>query len=482
MLWRLDEGEAQPPPPSAGAALEGVATPVGGATAGGAATTSAPATAGGGGGGGDGGHVGDAVPTTAGSTTQASSVVPAATVTPSLVVVPAAVAPATPAASGGGGDGRPLERWTRLHTMRRHLEDVQDVAWSEVGDRLASASVDNSVVVWDAVAGTAVASLTGHVSFVLGVAWHPTGGMLASLSSDRSLRVYGRGGTEGKREAYTLLAATAKAALPPPPPPPPVPVGSTVASVAAVAATAAAATAARVPVATCPWPGLTGEPTPAARECVLGDTAVPVVATPGLSLGGGGTPGCGGTTASAAECPPTGGAAATAGREPKERRLFAGDGVRTFFRRLAWSPDGDWLVCPAGMGLPPGSVPASDVGTPVTAAAGVAGAAGAAAAGVEAGAASAAAAPRSIPLVAYRPGGGGCGKGQRWRACGGSWGRPRCPHLCGRRPLPPSCARHGARLPGGGGSLLPNALSALPQKTPSQDGCRGGQGHASRVC
>jgi len=35
--------------------------------------------------------------------------------------------------------------------------------------------------------------------------------------------------------------------------------------------------------------------------------------------------------------------------EPKPIRLFHDDGLRTFFRRISWSPDGRLLFAPCGM-------------------------------------------------------------------------------------------------------------------------------------
>eukprot|EP00171_Calliarthron_tuberculosum_P017606 IDg17606t1 len=47
-------------------------------------------------------------------------------------------------AFGGGGE----ERWGHAHTLRGHTHDVLDMAWAPCGTVLASASVDNAVLVW----------------------------------------------------------------------------------------------------------------------------------------------------------------------------------------------------------------------------------------------------------------------------------------------------------------------------------------------
>ena len=61
---------------------------------------------------------------------------------------------------------------------------INAVAWSPDGTRLASASSDNTVHVWDAHTGSLLHSYTGHSSSVLAVAWSPDGRRLASASSN----------------------------------------------------------------------------------------------------------------------------------------------------------------------------------------------------------------------------------------------------------------------------------------------------------
>ena len=71
-----------------------------------------------------------------------------------------------------------------------HNNNITDLAWSPDGTLLASASLDNTVVVWDAASGHRVRTLAQHENYVKGVAWDPVGSFLAAQSDDRSVRVW----------------------------------------------------------------------------------------------------------------------------------------------------------------------------------------------------------------------------------------------------------------------------------------------------
>jgi WD40 repeat protein len=68
---------------------------------------------------------------------------------------------------------------------------VWSVAFSPDGHRLASASWDNTIRVWNADTGQPLgAPLTGHTDVVWSVAFSPDGHRLASASGDQTVRLW----------------------------------------------------------------------------------------------------------------------------------------------------------------------------------------------------------------------------------------------------------------------------------------------------
>ncbi|XP_060810940.1 protein HIRA homolog [Amyelois transitella] len=93
-------------------------------------------------------------------------------------------------AAGGAGKHK-AETWRCLSTLRGHAGDVLDLAWSPLDKWLASCSVDNTIIIWNAEKfPEMVCVLNGHTGLVKGVAWDPVGKYLASQSDDKSLRVW----------------------------------------------------------------------------------------------------------------------------------------------------------------------------------------------------------------------------------------------------------------------------------------------------
>jgi protein HIRA/HIR1 len=92
---------------------------------------------------------------------------------------------------GSSGMTKNVENWRCCSTLRGHAGDVLDLAWSPQDRWLASCSVDNNIIIWDAQSfPTIVATLKGHSGLVKGVSWDPVGKFLASQSDDRSVKIW----------------------------------------------------------------------------------------------------------------------------------------------------------------------------------------------------------------------------------------------------------------------------------------------------
>jgi WD40 repeat protein len=71
-----------------------------------------------------------------------------------------------------------------------HTEGISDLDWNSYGTKLASASGDASVRVWNANTGQSLNVLMGHSQRVTSVAWRPGSDQLASASLDGTLIIW----------------------------------------------------------------------------------------------------------------------------------------------------------------------------------------------------------------------------------------------------------------------------------------------------
>jgi WD40 repeat protein len=91
---------------------------------------------------------------------------------------------------GGGPARKPLGY---AEVLQGHTAPVMSIAWSPAGARLASASDDSLIRVWDPKSGQNTLLLQGHTDWVNSVAWSPNGRWIASGSVDGTVRLWDAG-------------------------------------------------------------------------------------------------------------------------------------------------------------------------------------------------------------------------------------------------------------------------------------------------
>ena len=103
-----------------------------------------------------------------------------------------------------------VEHWQLVAQMRGHTADILDLAFSPCSRYIASASVDNNVVLWNCQQYTAMAVLRGHAGWVKGVSWDPCGRYVASYGDDQCVMVWdGRDEWKCKKRITDTFVTTA---------------------------------------------------------------------------------------------------------------------------------------------------------------------------------------------------------------------------------------------------------------------------------
>ncbi|KAI9769166.1 MAG: hypothetical protein M1839_003801 [Geoglossum umbratile] len=82
------------------------------------------------------------------------------------------------------------ETWRVKHMCRSFGSEIYDLAWSPDGVFFITGSMDNIARIYNAQTGQTVRQIAEHNHYVQGVAWDPLNEFVATQSSDRSVHIY----------------------------------------------------------------------------------------------------------------------------------------------------------------------------------------------------------------------------------------------------------------------------------------------------
>ncbi|KAI1465541.1 WD40 repeat-like protein [Daldinia caldariorum] len=113
------------------------------------------------------------------------------------------------------------ETWRTKHMFRPTGSEIYDLAWSPDATYFIIGSMDNVARIYNAGTGVLIRQIAEHSHYVQGVAWDPLNEYIATQSSDRSVHIYSLKTKDGQYaltshdEKTPKVASHAKADLPP---------------------------------------------------------------------------------------------------------------------------------------------------------------------------------------------------------------------------------------------------------------------------
>ena len=93
-------------------------------------------------------------------------------------------------ADGNKDQEKEVRQKEHVLTYAGHSESVRDIAWSPDSSRLATASNDHTVHIWDSLSGAHIYTYGGHTKWATSLAWSPDGTRIASASNDMTVQIW----------------------------------------------------------------------------------------------------------------------------------------------------------------------------------------------------------------------------------------------------------------------------------------------------